>query len=102
MPRAKVVKLREDQLSNDAAHDIEFQEPYRAEIAIRGDANILFHAWSIEAVEEKANAAKGSRAKKIDNVESYVYRDERKQICVPGEYLRASICNAAKYIQDPR
>jgi hypothetical protein len=53
-------------------------------------------------VAEKAAAAKGSKAKKSDNVESYVWRDDAGMLCLPGEYLRGSIVAAAKFHQDPR
>jgi len=53
-------------------------------------------------VEAKGKAAKGSRAKKTDDVESFVYRNDSKQLCVPGEYVRQSIIHAAKFRQDPR
>ena len=35
-------------------------------------------------------------------MESYVRRDDKGLICLPSEYLRMSIVNAAKYRQDPR
>jgi len=89
-------------VSNGGAADIALTEPYETKIEIEGTAPLLFHAWNVEAVREKAGAAKGSKSKKEDNVESYVYRDERKHICLPGEYFRQSIIHAAKYIQDPR
>lgn len=89
-------------INNDAAGAIATLQPYRALIRIEGAADILFHRWSCEAVEAKASAAKGSKAKKVDDVESYVYRDEDRQLCIPGEYLRQSLINAAKYKQDPR
>ncbi len=88
--------------SNGGAADIALTEPYAVKVAIEGTAPLLFHAWNVEAVKEKAGAAKGSKGKKEDNVESYVYRDERKHICLPGEYFRQSIIHAAKYLQDPR
>ena len=47
-----------------------------------------FHRWQSDAVDAKAAAAKGSRAKKTDNVESYVWRNENNVICLPGEYVR--------------
>ena len=81
---------------------ISFSEPYSVEIAIEGSADILFHRWNVEAVDEKAAAAKGSKAKKTDNIESYVYRDDKGFICIPGEYLRGAIVGAAKFRQDPR
>lgn len=67
-----------------------------------GVSPMLFHAWNNEAVEGKANAVKGSKAKKQDDVESYVYRNEKGEICLPGEYLRGAIVHAAKFKQDPR
>ncbi len=91
-----------DPVSADANETIALSEPYIATVEIEGTAAILFHRWSNEAVEEKAKAAKGSKAKKTDNVESYVYRDEGGNIGIPGEYLRMAIIGAAKYRQDPR
>lgn len=76
--------------------------PYTARVTIRGSAALLFHRWSNEAVAEKAAAAKGSRAKKSDNLESYVYRCDNGNLGLPGEYLRQSIIGAARFRQDPR
>lgn len=95
-----VERLSAEQVSNDGKAYIE--GPYIAEVEITGTADILFHRWSNEDVEEKAKAAKGSRAKKEDNVEAYVYRNEKGEICIPGEYLRRAIVEAAKFRQDPR
>ena len=84
---------------------IEISRPYVAEVTIEGTSALLFHRWQSDAVEAKAAAAKGSRAKKTDDVESYVWRDENGVIGLPGEYLRGAICGpagAAKYRQDPR
>jgi hypothetical protein len=89
-------------VSNGAAQDIALSEPYAVKVTIEGTAPLLFHRWNVEAVKEKAGAAKGSRAKKEDNVESYVYRDDGGHLCLPGEYFRQSIIHAAKYLQDPR
>lgn len=89
-------------VSNDAAGDIILAEPYQVRITIRGITPMLFHRWSVEAIAEKAAAPKGSEMKKTDNVESYVYRDENDDICLPGEYLRQSVAEAARSIQDPR
>ena len=89
-------------VSNGGAHDIAMTQPYAAKVVIEGTAPLLFHRWNVEAVAEKAKAAKGSRAKKEDNVESYVYRDERGHLCLPGEYFRQSVIHAARYVQDPR
>jgi hypothetical protein len=90
----------ESQLSNDAASMI--ATPFSAVITITGMADLLFHRWSNEAVAEKAAAAKGSEAKKTDNIESYIYRNESNLICLPGRYLVRSIVEAGRFHQDPR
>jgi hypothetical protein len=89
-------------VSNDAKLDIEIQTPYMIEARIEGTSAMLFHRWSVEAVEEKANAAKGSKSKKTDNVESYIYRDAKGDVAIPSEYFRQAIIHAAKFKQDPR
>ena len=99
---AKTTKLVEAQVSNDGEAAIAASMPYIATVKIEGVAPILFHRWSCEDVELKAAAAKGSKAKKEDNVEAYLYRDAAGEIAIPGEYLRQSIIEAAKFRQDPR
>jgi hypothetical protein len=96
----KIVKVNEP--SNGAREIIEHGMPYTAVLRLEGASDFLFHAWNCEAVEEKSRAAKGSKAKKSDDLESYVYRNEKRELCIPGEYLRMSIINAAKFRQDPR
>lgn len=81
---------------------ISFEEPYAIEVTLRGTSDLLFHAWNVEAIEEQANARKGSRGKKTDNVESYVFRDRDGYLCMPGRYLRAALVATAKFRQDPR
>jgi len=88
--------------TNGAKQQIMVGAPYVATVRIKGTADLLFHRWSVEAVAEKAKARKGSAQKKSDDIESYVYRNEEGDICLPGEYLRGSIISAAKYRQDPR
>ncbi len=88
--------------TNAGAHDIAHSEPYTVIASIEGTSDLLFHRWNCDAVEEKAKVAKNSKAKKEDNIESYVYRDENDNLCLPGEYLRQSIIHAAKFRQDPR
>lgn len=90
------------ELSNDAASVIGAEAPYRAEIELLGTAAFLFHRWSVDGVEAKAKAAKGSKAKKEDDLESYVYRDAEGLLAIPTEYFRMAIVNAAKFKQDPR
>lgn len=88
--------------TNGAASTIEMTQPYTANVTIEGVADILFHRWNVEEIEEKSKAAKGSKAKKTDNIESYVYRNDKGLLCLPGEYLRQAIIMAAKFKQDPR
>src|SRR5262245_12769509 len=92
---------------SDSGNDtILMDAPYRVSVQIQGDSALLFHRWQSDSVEAKANAAKGSKAKKTDDVESYVWRNDDNEICLPGEYLRGSMIDprngAAKYVQDPR
>lgn len=92
-------------LSNDAELTVLATAPYIATITVEGIAALLFHRWSCEDVEAKSKAAKGSEAKKTDNVEAYVYRCEDGTIGIPGTYLKGAIAGpqgAAKYRQDPR
>lgn len=100
MSSAKVVQLSDP--SNGGRDAIEASLPYSVIVTIEGSADILFHRWNPESVAEKGRAAKGSKAKKTDDIESYVYRNDAGEICLPGEYLRQSIVHAAKYRQDPR
>lgn len=88
--------------TNGAAPLIAIDEPYSVEFTIEGVCPILFHRWDDEAVAAKANARKNSAQKKTDNVESYVYRNEDNEICLPGIYMHRAIQLAAKFKQDPR
>jgi len=88
--------------TNGAKELVEMEIPYIAEVTIEGSADLLFHRWNCEAVEEKSKAKKGSAAKKSDDIESYVYRNEKGELAIPGEYLRMSLIAAAKFRQDPR
>jgi hypothetical protein len=89
-------------VSNDAKTIISFEEPYTAHVKVRGTAPFLFHRWSVDGVEAKSKAAKGSKAKKEDDLESYVYRTDKGMLAIPGEYFRQAIIHAAKFKQDPR
>jgi len=89
-------------VTNDGEEQIAFEQPYSVTVQITGAAPLLFHRWSCESVKIKADSKKGSAAKKSDDVQSYVYRDAQNRICLPGEYVRQSICYAAKFKQDPR
>jgi len=90
------------EVTNGGKVAIEYAVPYMASVVIVGVVDLIFHRWNVEGVESKARAAKGSKAKKSDDLESYVYRDELGNLALPGEYVRQSIINAAKFRQDPR
>lgn len=89
-------------VTNGAVETIEYSQPYEVHIAVQGTAPLLFHRWNNEAVEEKSKAAKGSKAKKQDDIESYIYRTDDGEIAIPGEYFRMAIINTARFKQDPR
>lgn len=88
------------QAARDARY--EFSVPFRALIKIRGAAMLLLHRYDPAEVEVKANAQKGSRTKKTDNVESYVDRDAAGNICIPGVNLKACLREAGGSFPDPR
>jgi hypothetical protein len=110
LKRTKVEKIKMGKIevevlanvSNGGATAIETQTPYQLIVGIEGTAPILFHAWNCDAVDAKGKASKNSKAKKSDDLESYVYRNAKKELCLPGEYLRQSMIAAAKFKQDPR
>jgi hypothetical protein len=89
-------------VTNGGEETVSASEPYTVRVKVEGTTPILWHRWLVESVAEKAAARKGSKAKKSDDLESYVYRDEKGHICLPGEYLRQAIVHAAKFRQDPR
>lgn len=102
---ARTKKLKQEVLSgvsNDSKSLIEGESPYIVTVTIRGTADLLFHKWSNEDVDIKSKASKGSKTRKTDNIESYVYRNEEGFISIPGEYLRQAIIHASKFKQDPR
>jgi hypothetical protein len=108
--KASAVKPEPQALGGDVSDagnaTIVQDEPYRVLLELTGDSVILFHRWQSDSVEAKSRAAKGSTAKKTDDVESYIWRDDNGHICLPGEYVRGSLVDprngAAKYQQDPR
>jgi len=99
--RSEVIAIGPD-VTNGGRTTIEYSMPYVASVRIVGVADLLFHRWNVEGVETKARAAKGSKAKKSDDLESYVYRNEDGELAIPGEYLRQAVIHAAKFRQDPR
>jgi hypothetical protein len=88
--------------TNGAKEFIEMTIPYIVKVKIEGCSDYLYHRWNNESVAEKSAAKKGSKIKKTDDVESFVYRNHDGILCIPGEQIRMSIIYAAKYRQDPR
>ncbi len=89
-------------VSNGAEEIINHQRPYRVLIELEGVCPMMFHRWNNESVAAKSRAKKGSIEKKTDDIESFMYKDEKGFICIPGEYVRQSVIHASKYEQDPR
>jgi len=94
--------LRIVEPTNGAEETIGYSEPYTVTVTIEGSADLLFHRWNAEAIEAKSKTSKNSKGRTTDDVETYVYRDEYNNICIPGPYLRGAIIGAAKFRQDPR
>lgn len=91
-----------DPVTNDGKEAVEIGAPYIARIEIEGVAPILFHRYSCEAVIAKSEATKNSKAKKTDDVESYVYRCEDGTLGIPGQAMKAALVGAGRSRQDPR
>lgn len=91
-------------VSNAAATFVDLGEPYVARVTVQGSAPILFHSYNVESVAEKGKSAKGSTAKKTDDIESYVYRvsEDDRRLGIPGANFCAALAIAAKSMQDPR
>jgi hypothetical protein len=75
---------------------------YAVEVVLVGTAPILFHRWDDAAVERKSKAAKGSQAKRSDDVEDYVYRTSDGEIGIPGKNIKACLREAGRSLPDPR
>lgn len=96
------IKVDDKQRTNGAKETIDLSRPYTALVTLQGIAPMLMHRWNVEAVEEKSKAAKGSKGKKTDDLESYVYRTDEGHLGLPGVNFHACLCEAAKFYQDPR
>jgi hypothetical protein len=89
-------------VTNGGKTVVESRVPYAVEVTVQGVSDLLFHRWNCDAIEAKAKAVKGSKEKKSDDIESYVFRNDDGLLCIPGEYFRMAMVNAAKFLQDPR
>jgi hypothetical protein len=90
------------EVTNGGKKAIEDGLPYAVNVSVQGASDLLFHRWNCESVDAKSKAAKNSKSKKEDDIESYVWRDTDGKLCIPGEYFRQSVIHAAKFKQDPR
>lgn len=95
-------KKEKPEILNGVENPVTFETPYIVNVEIIGACPIIFHRWSCEDVASKAAAKKGSKEKKTDNIENFIYRDEDGHVSLPGEYLRMAMVYAAKFKQDPR
>jgi hypothetical protein len=72
-------------VSNDGEAAISL--PFTIMLTVEGTADLLFHRYSADEVAEKGAAAKGSKAKKTDNIEAQDPRSPRKSaldLCKAG------------------
>jgi len=74
--------------------------PYSVQVHVRGTSDLLFHRWSCDENEEGNRKRKGS--KKFPEPDTFLYRDEKNEICIPSEHFRQAVIHAAKYRKDPR
>jgi len=98
----RLIGLDAQQTGNGGEETVNLIKPYRALLSLVGTSPILFHRWDWEAVQEKADAAKGSKAKKTDNIESYVYRNDEGYLGIAGDNFVRCIQEAGRYEADPR
>lgn len=100
--KSRLTEIGGESPTNGEEAFIELQKPYRVQIELEGVCPMLFHRWNNESVAAKARAKKGSQEKKTDDVQSFMWKDEKGFLCLPGEYVRQSVIHASKYEQDPR
>jgi hypothetical protein len=83
MKKTPVTAFGGETPTNGAHYSVSLATPFTVEVEVTGKRPLLFHRWNCEAVEAKAKAAKNSLAKKTDDVETYIYRNERGELCLP-------------------
>jgi hypothetical protein len=95
-------ELQSEGVDNSADALIELQQPYTVHVKLKGTADLMFHRYNVEEVKAKSEAPKGSKIKKTDNVEAYIWRNQDGKLCIPGEYLRMACVETGRSHQDPR
>lgn len=93
--------VAETDASNGAAHVIGVSAPYHVDVTVEGVADLLFNRWNADEVDRKQASAKGSKERKADNPDLRVWRNDKGELCLPGEYLRMALVKAAKFQKDP-
>jgi hypothetical protein len=77
-------------------------EEYCADVLLVGTTPLLMHRYDISAVKAKGKAAKNSETKKSDDLVSYLHRDDKGRVCIPGANLWSCLVGTAASVQDPR
>jgi len=77
-----------DTPTNGAVKIITNTMPYVVRVQLEGICDLLFHRWNCEFVDENAKSSNGSRSKKTDDIENFVYRDPNGFISIPSEHHR--------------
>ncbi len=96
-------------VTNGGKSAIEQGFPYAVAVRAQGAADLLFHRWNCESVDAKSKAAKNSAAKKTDDIESYVWRNEKEEYekaTGKGQMMKnadqlAKVAKTEKALQNP-
>lgn len=95
--------------ATDAARESrhEHDKPYKALVTIEGIVPLICHRYDTSDVETKEKAGKGSKTKKTDNIDSYVYRvPDTNELGVAAKNIKSMLASkksgAARAFQDPR
>ena len=87
--------------TNGAALVVKATEPYFVEVTIEGTADLMFHRYNVERQIEIAKRGKGSKASKVDDLESSVWRLSGGELAIPSRHLHAAIQKAGRRQKDP-
>ena len=98
----KVTEVGGQAPTNGAAKYFEMQSPYSVTFTLWGSCDLLFHRWNPEPPSLPPLDPSIKNPLKYDNLESMIYRMENGNLAIPGEYVRGSIIEAARFFKDPR
>jgi|SRR5579872_1714216 len=101
---AAVVDVEAETRTDKAREDrFVHERPYCADVVIIGTAHMLHHRYDCEQVKIQSEGGKGTKTKKTDNVESYLYRvPGTGEVGVAAVCIKAALLEAGKSFQDPR